>query len=62
MDGRQSGGKYCKSEDGLNNETVIPSLKDGEEWFYSRFGKDETFDATVQIGASMGYACFVALY
>ena len=52
-----------KSEDGLKTwKQLFQSLKDGEEWFYTSFGKDKTFDATAQIGASMGYACSAALY
>ena len=27
---------------------LFQSLKDGEEWFYNRFGKDKTFDATAR--------------
>ena len=43
-------------------EKLFQSMKEGEEWFYNRFGKDKTFDATAQIGASMGYACSAPLY
>ena len=29
-------------------EKLFQSMKEGEEWFYTRFGKDKTFDATVR--------------
>ena len=41
---------------------LFQSMNEGEEWFYTRFGKDKTFDATAQIVASMGYACSATLY
>lgn len=29
-------------------EKLFQSMNEGEEWFYTRFGKDKTFDATVR--------------
>ena len=29
-------------------EKLFQSMKEGEEWFYTRFGKDKTFDATAR--------------
>ena len=29
-------------------EKLFKSMKEGEEWFYKCFGKDETFDATAR--------------
>lgn len=48
MDGRKCGGK-SKSEDGLKTmEKIFRSIEEGEEWFFARFGKDETFDAAAR--------------
>ena len=29
-------------------EKLFRSMNEGEEWFYARFGKDKTFDATAR--------------
>ena len=43
-------------------EKFFGSMKEGEEWFYSQFDKEKTFDATARTIASMGYARSTPLY
>ena len=43
-------------------EKLFKSMKEGEEWFYKCFGKDETFDADGKDYPFMGYAYFTPLY
>ena len=43
-------------------EKLFKSMKEGEEWFYKCFGKDETFDATARSIHLMGYANITSVY